>query len=96
MKSMIFNCFKVALLVLISMNAHGQGVLESLQSINQSNYHELQSAALGRPLHIVVKPPASYSNKAQEVSGHLFTRWWHDISDAGGLLQLPAQPGRAT
>ena len=63
MKSMISNCFKFTLLVLISMSAHGQGVLESLQSINQSNYHELQSAALGRPLHIVVKPPASYSKK---------------------------------
>jgi predicted alpha/beta superfamily hydrolase len=36
------------------------GVLESLHSIRDSQYHEVKSEALGRSLHIVVKPPANY------------------------------------
>ena len=48
---------------LAAMSVHADdGILESLQSINQSHYHRLQPEALGRPLHIVVKLPASYSD----------------------------------
>jgi predicted alpha/beta superfamily hydrolase len=36
------------------------GVLESLQSIRDSQHHELKSETLGRSLHIVVKPPRGY------------------------------------
>ena len=62
MRVIIPRSFIATVLLLFAINAYSaDGVLESLQSINQSQYHQLESSILGRPLHIVVKLPADYS-----------------------------------
>jgi len=58
--AMLFNYFAITMLFMSTSNA--DGVLDSLQSINQSHYHQLNPEALGRPLHIVVKLPVSYQD----------------------------------
>ena len=63
--------FKITILVLLfgvgtAKSAISQDAFNSLQSINQSQYHELKSEVLGRSLHIVVKPPAGYSENPRK------------------------------
>ena len=43
-----------------------EGVLESLQAINQSIYHQVGQDSLGRPIHVIVKLPDSYAEDSKK------------------------------